>query len=49
MVSTRQDGVRVFYRLTDEHASQLVVDAILQAEHQLDRAPRHHHTPDSER
>jgi DNA-binding transcriptional ArsR family regulator len=49
MVSTRQDGVRVFYRLTDEHASQLVVDAILQAEHQLDRAPRHHHTPDAEK
>lgn len=48
IVSTRQDGVRVFYRLTNEHASQLVIDAILQAEHQLDRTPRHHHTPDTE-
>ncbi|WP_448006480.1 ArsR/SmtB family transcription factor [Agromyces bauzanensis] len=43
MVSTRHDGTRVFYRLTDEHATQLVTDAILQAEHSLDGTPRHHH------
>ncbi len=42
IVSTRQDGTRVFYRLENEHASQLVSDAIFQAEHSLDRVPRHH-------
>jgi len=44
IVSTRQDGTRVFYRLENEHASQLVTDAIFQAEHSLDASPRHHHT-----
>jgi DNA-binding transcriptional ArsR family regulator len=43
IVSTRQDGTRVFYRLDNGHPSQLVNDAIFQAEHSLDRAPRHHH------
>jgi DNA-binding transcriptional ArsR family regulator len=42
MVTTRQHGNRVFYRLADEHASQLVVDAIHQAEHALEGTPRHH-------
>lgn len=42
MVSTRQDGTRVFYKLENEHAVELVMDAIYQAEHSLDRAPRHH-------
>ncbi|WP_297343331.1 metalloregulator ArsR/SmtB family transcription factor [Amnibacterium sp.] len=44
MVTTRQDGTRVFYRLADEHARQLVADAIFQAEHTLGGIPRHHHT-----
>ena len=43
IVSTRQDGPRVFYRLENEHASQLVTDAIFQAEHSLGGSPRHHH------
>lgn len=43
IVTTRQDGVRVFYRLANEHASQLVADAIFQAEHTLEGTPRHHH------
>ncbi|NQX28125.1 helix-turn-helix transcriptional regulator [Microbacteriaceae bacterium VKM Ac-2854] len=43
MVTTRQDGTRVFYRLADEHASRLVSDAIFQAEHTLGGTPRHHH------
>lgn len=43
VVSTRQDGTRVYYRLTNEHARQLVADAIFQAEHQLDGTPIHHH------
>lgn len=43
IVATRQDGTRVFYRLHDEHAVQLVTQAIFQAEHALDEQPRHHH------
>ena len=44
IVATRQDGQRVFYRLENEHARQLVSDAILQAEHSLGGTPRHHHS-----
>lgn len=43
MVSTRHEGTRVFYRLENEHARQLVADAIFQAEHTLGGTPRHHH------
>jgi DNA-binding transcriptional ArsR family regulator len=43
IVTTRQDGQRVFYRLENEHAKQLVSDAIFQAEHSLGGVPRHHH------
>ena len=43
LVSARQDGTRVFYRLANEHARQLVSDAIFQAEHSLGGIPRHHH------
>ncbi|WP_308467783.1 ArsR/SmtB family transcription factor [Rathayibacter soli] len=43
IVTTRQDGTRVFYRLANEHARQLVTDAIFQAEHALGGIPRHHH------
>ena len=42
MVSTRQDGTRVLYRLENEHARQLVADAIFQAEHALGGRPAHH-------
>ena len=40
IVATRQEGTRVFYRLANEHARQLVADAIFQAEHALDRTRR---------
>lgn len=43
IVATRQDGTKVFYRLENEHARQLVTDAIFQAEHSLGGTPRHHH------
>lgn len=43
IVATRQEGQRVFYRLENEHARQLVSDAIFQAEHSLGGVPRHHH------
>lgn len=42
MVSTRREGTTVFYRLTDEHASKLVIDAVQQAEHVLGQPPHHH-------
>lgn len=47
MVTTRQDGTRVFYRLTDEHAARLVKEAVRQAEHSVANGgiPRHHHSP----
>ncbi|WJX98609.1 metalloregulator ArsR/SmtB family transcription factor [Curtobacterium sp. 458] len=41
MVSTRREGTTVFYRLTDEHASELVIDAVKQAEHVVGHAPHH--------
>jgi len=48
IVSTRQEGQRVFYRLENEHASKLVTDAIFQAEQSLGGTPRHHHSADAE-
>lgn len=42
MVQTRREGTTVFYRLTDEHASELVSDAVRQAEHVVGNAPHHH-------
>ncbi|MDN5892444.1 ArsR/SmtB family transcription factor [Arthrobacter sp. AOP36-A1-22] len=48
IVAARQEGQRVFYRLENEHASQLVTDAIFQAEHSLDDRPRHHHSERAE-
>lgn len=42
IVVTRQEGTRVFYRLANEHARQLVADAIYQAEHSLSTDPAHH-------
>lgn len=47
MVTTRQEGTSVLYRLTDEHTLALVCEAIKQAEHAVaNRAiPPHHHAP----
>lgn len=42
VVAARQDGNRAFYRLTDEHARNLVQQAVFQAEHAVDEQPRHH-------
>jgi DNA-binding transcriptional ArsR family regulator len=42
MVTTRRQGTTVFYALADEHALQLVTDAVLQAEHSVEPVPRHH-------
>lgn len=45
MVTTRQEGTSVLYRLTDEHALTLVLEAIKQAEHAVanGQIPPHHH------
>src|ERR1700712_3287292 len=48
IVSTRQHGQKVYYRLENEHASKLVSDAIFQAEHSLGGIPRHHHVGHAE-
>lgn len=42
VVQTRQEGTRVFYSLIDEHARELVHQALFQAEHVVDFWPRHH-------
>jgi len=44
MVTTRQEGTSVLYRLADEHALALVVEAIKQAEHAVanGQTPMHH-------
>lgn len=47
MVSTRQDAQRVFYRLENEHARQLVLDALLHLEHIAEGVPTHHRYPSS--
>lgn len=41
MVTTRQEGTKVYYRLQDGHAWELVAVAIHQAEHTLGTAPHH--------
>lgn len=41
MVTTRQEGTKVYYRMQNGHARQLVVDAVHQAQHSLGTAPHH--------
>lgn len=47
MVTTRHEGTSVLYRLTDEHALALVVEAVKQAEHAVANGhmPPHHAPP----
>lgn len=42
LVTVRQEGNRVYYSLTDEHALRVVKEALLQAEHTVDPDPNHH-------
>jgi DNA-binding transcriptional ArsR family regulator len=42
IVQARQEGTRVFYNLIDEHARQLVIHAVFQAEHAVEVLPQHH-------
>ncbi|KQY57167.1 ArsR family transcriptional regulator [Nocardioides sp. Root151] len=41
VVSTRQEGNRVYYRLANDHALELVEVAFNQAEHAVDAVVRH--------
>lgn len=42
IVRARQDGTRVFYSLVDEHARNLVAQAVFQAQHAVENQPSHH-------
>lgn len=43
MVTVRREGTTAFYRLADEHASELVSEAVKQAEHTLLNGQAPHH------
>jgi DNA-binding transcriptional ArsR family regulator len=45
LVTTRRQGAQVFYALTNEHVSQLVVDGVRHAEHLGPGVPAHHACP----
>jgi DNA-binding transcriptional ArsR family regulator len=42
VVMTRHEGNRVFYRLANEHALELVAGAVFRAEHSVEDQPLHH-------
>jgi DNA-binding transcriptional ArsR family regulator len=42
LVRTRRAGTTIFYSLENEHVRQLVVDAVLNAEHAGPGIPAHH-------
>lgn len=46
LVTTRQEGTSVLYRLADEHALAVILEAFKQAEHAVanGQLPPHHHT-----
>src|ERR1700689_4675127 len=46
LVRTRRNGTTIFYSLENEHVSQLVVDAVHNAEHSGPGVPRHHRVDD---
>lgn len=48
VVQPRQEGTRVYYSLIDEHARELVMHAVFQAEHVVEIVPPHHTVQDSE-
>ena len=46
VVTTRHEGARVYYRLSNDHALELIRVAVYQAEHAVDDTVRHsHHAP----
>src|SRR5215212_8817484 len=42
LVTTRHEGNRVFYRLTNEHPHQLIAAPLFQPQHSIDDQPQHH-------
>jgi DNA-binding transcriptional ArsR family regulator len=50
IVTTRQDGTKVLYKLADEHALGVIFEAVRQAEHSVAAAGQTplHHTADEE-
>src|ERR1700744_2026120 len=49
LVRTRLQGPTIFYSLENEHISQLVVDAVYNAEHAGPEVPRHHRSDETVR
>src|ERR1700730_2314510 len=49
LARTRREGTTIFYSLENEHVSQLVVDAVYNAEHAGHEVPRHHRSDESVR
>ncbi|UQX13168.1 ArsR/SmtB family transcription factor [Candidatus Mycobacterium methanotrophicum] len=49
LVRTRREGTTIFYSLENEHVSQLVVDAVFNAEHAGPGIPSHHRGDDGVR
>lgn len=47
IVTTRRDGTRVHYSIADDHAAQMVLDALRHAEHGRTSSPRHHQFDDA--
>ncbi|MEV8254395.1 metalloregulator ArsR/SmtB family transcription factor [Rhodoglobus sp. NPDC076762] len=43
VVTTRHEGARVYYRLSNDHALELIRVAVFQAEHAVDDTVRHSH------
>jgi len=42
LVQTRREGVKIFYRLENQHVMQLLTDAVHHADHLGPGVPRHH-------
>lgn len=42
LVQTRRQGPQIFYRITNDHVSQLIQDAVFHAEHAGGGLPAHH-------
>lgn len=42
LVHTRREGTQVFYRLENDHITQLITDAVHNADHVVSVTPDHH-------
>jgi DNA-binding transcriptional ArsR family regulator len=42
LVHTRREGTQVFYRLENDHITQLITDAVHNADHVVSSTPDHH-------